>query len=81
MADQRCEVPISIVAVNRIDHIDWLDILNHLSPHGLIFSYVIHFPPMYGKEQVVIVTLYFHTSPAEFGLVLSLTLNKPDCFL
>ena len=36
-----CKVPISIVAVNRIDLTDWLDImvddLNHWSPHVLIF--------------------------------------------
>ena len=35
------KVPISIVAVNRIDLTDWLDImvddLNHWSPHVLIF--------------------------------------------
>ena len=37
IAPQRRKVPISIVAVNRIDHFDWLNImpndLNHLSPH------------------------------------------------
>ena len=36
-------MPISIVAVNCIDHIDWLDImaddLNHLSLHVLIFFF------------------------------------------
>ena len=41
MAPQRWKVPISIFAVIRIDHTDWLDImvddLNHLSPHVLIF--------------------------------------------
>ena len=41
MAPQSWKVPISIVAVNRIDHTDWLDImvddLNLLSPHVLIF--------------------------------------------
>ena len=41
MASQRWKVPISIVAVNRIDHTDCLDItvddLNHLSNHVLIF--------------------------------------------
>ena len=41
MAPQRWKVPISIVAVKRIDHTDWLDImvddLNHLSNHVLIF--------------------------------------------
>ena len=41
MALQRWNVPISIFAVNGIDHTDWLDImmddLNHLSPHVLIF--------------------------------------------
>ena len=41
MAPQRWKVPISIVAVNRFDHTDWLNImvddLNHLSPHVLIF--------------------------------------------
>ena len=41
MAPKRCEVPISIVAVDHIDTFDWLNImvdnLNHLSPHVLIF--------------------------------------------
>ena len=41
MAPQSWKVPFSIVAVNGIDHTDWLDImvhdLNHLSPHVLIF--------------------------------------------
>ena len=40
-ARQRWKVPISIVAVNRIDHTDWLNImvddLKHLSPRVLIF--------------------------------------------
>ena len=41
MTPQRWKIPLSIVAVNRIDHTDWLDImvddLNQLSPHVLIF--------------------------------------------
>ena len=57
------KVPISIVAVNRIDHTDWLDImmdeLNHLSPHVLVFlrNPILYFP-MYGNEQMVIITLH-----------------------
>ena len=43
MVPQRWKVPISIVAVNHIDHTDWLNImvddLNHLSPHVLIFFF------------------------------------------
>ena len=73
---QRWKVPISIVAVNRIDHTDWLNImvdyLNHLSPNVLI-SYVIQFFdfPMYGNEQMVIFTVHLHTSVAQFGSILS----------
>ena len=41
MAPQRWIVPISIVAVNCIDHTDWLGImvddLNHVSPYVQIF--------------------------------------------
>ena len=41
LCPQKWKVHICIVAVNSIDHTDWLDImvddLNHLSPHVLIF--------------------------------------------
>ena len=32
MAPQRCKVPISVVAVNFIVHIDWLDMFHHIRP-------------------------------------------------
>ena len=65
-----CEVPISIVAVNRIDHTNWLhnefDIyggdLNHLSPHTLfVLALSNSFDlPMCKNEWVVIPTLQNH---------------------
>ena len=72
MVPKRCEVPISIVAVNRIDNIDWLHNeldtrgsifmagdMSHLSPHALTFlTQSNSFDlPMGGNEQMVIVTL------------------------
>ena len=75
MAPQRRKVLISIIAVNRIDHTDWLDImvddLNHLSPHVLIFLFYSFDFPMYKNEQMVIVTLHLHTSITQFGSILS----------
>ena len=78
MPPQRWKVPIFIVAENRIDHTDWLEImvddLNHLSPHVLIFLcnpslWISQW--MYGNEQMVIITLHLHTSIAQFGSILS----------
>ena len=41
MALQSLKIPVSIIAVNLIDHTDWLNImaddLNHLSPYVVIF--------------------------------------------
>ena len=59
MAPQRWKVPISIVAVNRIDLTDWLDImvddLNHWSPGADFLTQSNSFDfPMYGNEQMVI---------------------------
>ena len=71
-----------IVAVNRIDQIDCLNImaddLNHLSPHVLIFflTYSNSFDfLMFGNEQVIIVTLHLHISFAKFGMIFSLISN------
>ena len=67
MAPQRWKVPISIVAVNRIDHTDWLDIMVDDLKH-LYNSFDF---PMYGNEEMAIVTLHLHTSIAQFGSILS----------
>ena len=84
MAPERWKEPISIVAVNRYDLTDWLNIMvddKWTTDHLMCwFSYVIHFFfffffffdfPMYGNEQMVIVTLHLHTSIAQFGSILS----------
>ena len=69
MAPQRCKVPISIFAVNRIEVIDYIDCftmisiskvgdLNHISPNALIFLTQSDFfdLPLCGNEQMVIIT-------------------------
>ena len=74
---QRWKVPISIVAVNRIDHTDWLDIMvddsKHLSPRVLISLHnpILLISQCMDNEQMVIVALHFHTSIAQFGSILS----------
>ena len=76
MATQRWKVPISIVAVNRIDHTDWLDIIWWMiwTTYHLMcwFSYVIQFFwfPNVWNEQMVIVTLHLHTLIAQFDSIL-----------
>ena len=49
-----------------------VDDLNHLSPHVLIFlrNPILYFP-MYGNEQMVIITLHLLTSIAQFESILS----------
>ena len=77
MAPQRWKIPISIVAVNRIDHTDWLDFmvddLNHLSPHVVIFLRIPILLISQCMEMNRWSSLHFHlhTSIAQFGLVLS----------